>query len=953
MDICGLNSPLPHNSCKFGYHPGGWGYPSVDAFGNPVYGGNPFDEPCIPRKEANLFAARIQSLAKTFLIRCRFLRKRRAASRIAALGRGIVARRRYFKARIWVIVIQAYSRRFMERQRYLKKLENIITVQSCARRFLIVNSEDLKKARAAKSERKQLAQDAARMSVRKFMKRFRKKQDKERKERVNKEAPGVEEEDGSLLVEDTLLCQTLDASHFCMEDSVLTVILDNDNYCLDENAFCRVLDAVENPEDEIESETSDQGVPGRGKKAKGFKEDEEIIENGFCYEDSVFSRFFENDVDTVVCGVIDKWEGKNTAQASKDSARIIDKQKASTVLDQVDEIKDDEARNESGRLVEEPQAGTDENLKVEVVETVVESINNQTKASLMDGVSMSSDHSAGPALKLISEHDVVPDADASTEFTAIEDEQNPGVVTTITSDAFQPAEATVEAPAEAVQTLENCQGEAPTSDPTTTEDNEIKTLPAGQISADGKETETDSSVVKQTHSLPPTVEGDNGIDSYAADVLSAAAQALTLSNSEVFDTFPSNSVAMPDPHKAAVISVSAAASVAAVNALAAQRVLSAASVAIPDASAVATPTSLLSKAMGGKTDPDGEKAFTEAAQMSSSLLNSNGFLKGIKPLDYSPFLATNEGLVSEQADMKVNGAAERLRKQMESLTAVRAEIDEMLRVSGRVVYKNPFIPTAVYPSPTTVQAIYFAPTASYNLKVTPQSPPDNNESPTAEETLASTPTGDQENDFVTQGTGEEKKAVSESDKLVESILDSCRQQAAEAARFPRAPYVDSSVGSSARSLQFLVHQKHEQISKQRGGASASSDTGTNSTPGEQFTACRETVASAENSGLTASANGAFKPHTSVVPLVIHEMKDQTFTQDIPPALPRLQDGINPLVEPLLKEMKVDMMSQHSDSAAPMLPSKNMYKSRASYLLALAAAKKQSGMSGPAQTRIST
>lgn len=42
--IPGLNAPLPQGS-SYGYHVGGWGKPPVDAFGRPLYGGDPFGTP--------------------------------------------------------------------------------------------------------------------------------------------------------------------------------------------------------------------------------------------------------------------------------------------------------------------------------------------------------------------------------------------------------------------------------------------------------------------------------------------------------------------------------------------------------------------------------------------------------------------------------------------------------------------------------------------------------------------------------------------------------------------------------------------------------------------------------------------------------------------------------------------------------------------------------------------
>ncbi len=45
LKIPGLNAPLPNHKCQYGYHPGGWGKPPVDAYGRPLYGGNPLDPP--------------------------------------------------------------------------------------------------------------------------------------------------------------------------------------------------------------------------------------------------------------------------------------------------------------------------------------------------------------------------------------------------------------------------------------------------------------------------------------------------------------------------------------------------------------------------------------------------------------------------------------------------------------------------------------------------------------------------------------------------------------------------------------------------------------------------------------------------------------------------------------------------------------------------------------------
>ena len=50
--IPGLNAPLP-TGASYGYHVGGWGKPPVDAFGRPLYGGDPFGQPEVPNKEGD------------------------------------------------------------------------------------------------------------------------------------------------------------------------------------------------------------------------------------------------------------------------------------------------------------------------------------------------------------------------------------------------------------------------------------------------------------------------------------------------------------------------------------------------------------------------------------------------------------------------------------------------------------------------------------------------------------------------------------------------------------------------------------------------------------------------------------------------------------------------------------------------------------------------------------
>jgi splicing factor 3B subunit 2 len=48
--ISGLNAPLPAGA-SYGYHVGGWGKPPVDAFGRPLYGGDPFGTPEVVSKD--------------------------------------------------------------------------------------------------------------------------------------------------------------------------------------------------------------------------------------------------------------------------------------------------------------------------------------------------------------------------------------------------------------------------------------------------------------------------------------------------------------------------------------------------------------------------------------------------------------------------------------------------------------------------------------------------------------------------------------------------------------------------------------------------------------------------------------------------------------------------------------------------------------------------------------
>ena len=68
LRIPGLNAPLPSAECQYGYHPGGWGKPPVDAYGRPMYGGNPFDAPGSSSKNdlnATLVTSHGKELGKT------------------------------------------------------------------------------------------------------------------------------------------------------------------------------------------------------------------------------------------------------------------------------------------------------------------------------------------------------------------------------------------------------------------------------------------------------------------------------------------------------------------------------------------------------------------------------------------------------------------------------------------------------------------------------------------------------------------------------------------------------------------------------------------------------------------------------------------------------------------------------------------------------------------------
>ncbi len=65
LAIPGLNAPLPNDQCQYGYHPGGWGKPSMDQYGRPLYGGNPFDPPGSGKREEDAKAGIVTSDGKT------------------------------------------------------------------------------------------------------------------------------------------------------------------------------------------------------------------------------------------------------------------------------------------------------------------------------------------------------------------------------------------------------------------------------------------------------------------------------------------------------------------------------------------------------------------------------------------------------------------------------------------------------------------------------------------------------------------------------------------------------------------------------------------------------------------------------------------------------------------------------------------------------------------------
>ena len=53
LKIPGLNAPIPQGA-EYGYHPGGWGKPPVDEFGNPLYGDWRQDQAATPSAPEDL-----------------------------------------------------------------------------------------------------------------------------------------------------------------------------------------------------------------------------------------------------------------------------------------------------------------------------------------------------------------------------------------------------------------------------------------------------------------------------------------------------------------------------------------------------------------------------------------------------------------------------------------------------------------------------------------------------------------------------------------------------------------------------------------------------------------------------------------------------------------------------------------------------------------------------------
>jgi len=65
LSIPGLNAPIPNDQCQYGYHSGGWGKPPVDAYGRPLYGGNPFDPPGSSKQDGDSKTGLVTSDGKT------------------------------------------------------------------------------------------------------------------------------------------------------------------------------------------------------------------------------------------------------------------------------------------------------------------------------------------------------------------------------------------------------------------------------------------------------------------------------------------------------------------------------------------------------------------------------------------------------------------------------------------------------------------------------------------------------------------------------------------------------------------------------------------------------------------------------------------------------------------------------------------------------------------------
>ena len=65
LQIPGLNAALPNEKCQYGFHPGGWGKPPVDAYGRPLYGGDPFSPPGTTSSDDSMAGNLVTSDGKT------------------------------------------------------------------------------------------------------------------------------------------------------------------------------------------------------------------------------------------------------------------------------------------------------------------------------------------------------------------------------------------------------------------------------------------------------------------------------------------------------------------------------------------------------------------------------------------------------------------------------------------------------------------------------------------------------------------------------------------------------------------------------------------------------------------------------------------------------------------------------------------------------------------------